>query len=165
MGQMEQQLFRSIHPFEVVGPKVNLQQDHGSVRITGIPPVLSEEELLARRWEAHLLIQDERSRSSAPAGQPLDPAATLNYCTDSDIAAMKEKFPFLQGFSDTFLRANKPESLLKMEATSLKMKEMERSKDAEEKLAANRAASAHPGSPSRRGRKTGGAHFTREDSY
>jgi hypothetical protein len=53
---------------------------------------------------------------------------------------MKEKFPFLQGFSDSFLRANKPESLLKMEATSLKMKEMERSKDAEEKLAANRAA-------------------------
>jgi hypothetical protein len=35
---------------------------------------------------------------------------------------------------------NEPESLLKMEATSLKMKEMERTKDAEEKLAANRAA-------------------------
>jgi hypothetical protein len=126
--------------FEVVGTKINLRQDHGGIYIAGIPPVLSEEELLARRWEAHLLIQDKRSRSTAPAAQPLNSAATFNYSTDSDIAVMKEKFPFLQGFSNTFLRANKPESLLKMEATSLKMKELERSKDAEEKLAANRAA-------------------------
>jgi hypothetical protein len=66
-----------------------------------------------------------------PDCQALDPAATNSYCTDSDIVAMKEKFLFLQGFSDVFLCENKPESLLKMEATSLKMKEMEQTKDAE----------------------------------
>ena len=59
---------------------------------------------------------------------------------NKDIELLKEKFPFLRDFSDEFLRANKPESLMKMEATNMKMKELDRQKDAEDRLASNRSA-------------------------
>jgi hypothetical protein len=59
---------------------------------------------------------------------------------DSDLVALRMKMPFLKDFSDAFIRSTKPECLLKMEATSMKMKELEFKKDAEEKLANNRAA-------------------------
>jgi hypothetical protein len=60
--------------------------------------------------------------------------------TDSDLAAMRSKFPFLRDFSDSFIRATKPDCILKMESTTLKIKESECSRDADDKLAANRAA-------------------------
>ncbi len=55
---------------------------------------------------------------------------------------MRVKFPFLRDFSDGFLRASKPETLIKMEATHLKIRELERQKDAVDRLAANRMALA-----------------------
>jgi hypothetical protein len=64
------------------------------------------------------------------------------FMSDQDLAAMRAKFPFLDSFSDTFIRTTPPESLLKMEATTIKMRESERSRDADDKLAANRAALA-----------------------
>jgi hypothetical protein len=60
--------------------------------------------------------------------------------SDQDLAAMRAKFPFLDAFTDNFIRTTPPESLLKMEATTIKMRESERSRDADDKLAANRAA-------------------------
>jgi hypothetical protein len=62
--------------------------------------------------------------------------------SDQDLAAMRAKFPFLEAFTDTFIRTTPPESLLKMEATTIKMRDSERGRDAEDKLAANRAALA-----------------------
>jgi hypothetical protein len=53
---------------------------------------------------------------------------------------MRAKFPFLDAFSDNFVRSTPPDSLLKMEATTIKMRDSERSRDADDKLAANRAA-------------------------
>ncbi len=70
-----------------------------------------------------------------------DPALVRSlYMSDQDLAAMRAKFPFLEAFSDNFIRSTLPESLLKMEATSIKIRESERSRDADNKLAANRAA-------------------------
>jgi hypothetical protein len=40
--------------------------------------------------------------------------------SDQDLAAMRAKFPFLEAFTDTFIRTTPPESLLKMEATTIK---------------------------------------------
>jgi hypothetical protein len=53
---------------------------------------------------------------------------------------MRAKFPFLDAFSDTFVRTTPPDSLLKMEVTTIKMRDSERSRDADDKLAANIAA-------------------------
>jgi hypothetical protein len=59
--------------------------------------------------------------------------------TDSDIAALKAKFPFLREFSDGFIKANKPDCLMRMETTNMKLKEAERAKDADDRLAHNRS--------------------------
>jgi hypothetical protein len=69
-----------------------------------------------------------------------DPATPQSYVvSNSDLAALRAKFPFLKDFSDDFIRANKPESLIKLETANVKLKEAERSKDADDRLAHNRA--------------------------
>jgi hypothetical protein len=105
-----------------------------------MPDALSAEEIESTQSEARLLINDERSRSGIRVTPAPDPAVPHSGITDSDLKTMREKFPFLREFSDSFLRANKPECLIKMEATHLKMREIERQKDAEDRLAANRSA-------------------------
>ncbi len=53
---------------------------------------------------------------------------------------MRAKFPFLSDFSDNFIRSTKPDCLIKMESTTLKLKESEKNRDAEDRLATNRSA-------------------------
>jgi hypothetical protein len=79
---------------------------------------------------------DESSRViTAP-----DPATAQHYVvSNSDLATLRAKFPFLKDFSDEFIRANKPESLIKLETANVKLKEAERAKDADDRLAHNRA--------------------------
>jgi hypothetical protein len=60
--------------------------------------------------------------------------------TNSDLAAMRAKFPFLAEFSDGFIRSTKPDCLLKMETATLKIRETERKREADDKLAVNRAS-------------------------
>jgi hypothetical protein len=85
--------------------------------------------VIATRSEALNFIQDERSRSGA-APEPTrviipDPGNSATVLADSDLAALRMKMPFLRDFTDAFIRSTKPECLLKMEATSMKMKELE----------------------------------------
>jgi hypothetical protein len=54
-----------------------------------------------------------------------------------DLASLKRKFTWLADFSDSFIRGQSTEALLKMETTSMKMKMMERKQDLDEKLASN----------------------------
>lgn len=58
--------------------------------------------------------------------------------TDDDIKALKLKFHFLQDYSNSFIRQARPENLVKLESTNMKMKEAERSRDADDRLAYNR---------------------------
>jgi hypothetical protein len=58
--------------------------------------------------------------------------------SNSDLATLRAKFPFLRDFSNEFIRANKPESLIKLETANVKLKEAERAKDADDRLAHNR---------------------------
>jgi hypothetical protein len=70
-------------------------------------------------------MQDESIRAG-PTTVP-DPALSAPaVITDSDIAALKAKFPFLREFSDRFIKANKPDCLMRMETTNMKLKEAER---------------------------------------
>jgi hypothetical protein len=55
------------------------------------------------------------------------------------LAAMREHVPF-KDFSNGFIWANKPDCLLQMEATTLKMREVERLNDTEDRLANNCAS-------------------------
>ncbi len=102
----------------------------------GIPYALTSDELTASINEARDIISDEASRS-APAR---DPASAPSYSVSSnDLAVLRAKFPFLRDFSDDFIRANRPESLIKLKTANVKLKEAERAKDADDRLAHNRA--------------------------
>ena len=57
---------------------------------------------------------------------------------DLDLEGIRSKFPFLREFSDSFVRSQPLETLLKMETTSIKVQEFENGKAASSKLAANR---------------------------
>ena len=86
-------------------------------------------------------IQDTRSRGRNSQPNPLYQPGI----TDADIRALKLKFNFLADYSDSFIRHATPECLVKLEATNLKMKEAERGRDVDDRLAQNRiAASSHP---------------------
>jgi hypothetical protein len=100
---------------------------------------LSPTELQEAQHMASDLILEEASHQRSHATR--DPALVRSlYMSDQDLAAMRAKFPFLEAFTDNFIRSTLPESLLKMEATSIKIRESERSRDADDKLASNRAA-------------------------
>ena len=90
--------------------------------------------------EAISLIQDESSRTIQPvrSEDPANSTATSFTLSANDLNIMRQQFPFLKDFSDEFLRSNRPECLIKMGATSLKMREIEKSRDAEDRLASNR---------------------------
>jgi hypothetical protein len=102
---------------------------------------LSPSELLDAQLRASDLITDETSHQRAVACR--DPGMTRPlYMSDQDLATMRAKFPFLEAFTDMFIRTTPPESLLKMEATTIKMRDSEQGRDADNKLAANRSALA-----------------------
>jgi hypothetical protein len=98
-----------------------------------IPSELQDEQLRATNLMAE--------ESAHQRNQCSDPGSKrVLHMSDQDMLAMRAKFPFLRKFSDNFIRSTPPESLLKMEATTIKMRESERCRDADDKLAANRAA-------------------------
>ncbi len=107
----------------------------------GLPDPLTEGELAANLTPAREDILDTRNR-----GQNVQPNPMFQPgITDADIRALKLKFNFLSDYTDSFIRHATPECLVKLEATNLKMKEAERVRDVDERLAQNRAAaSTHP---------------------
>ena len=103
---------------------------------TGLPSALGSEELLEAVDISENLIAEElghRRKCTDPG------ASTVQAITDADLSALRLKFPFLREFSDSFIRSTKPDCILRMESTTLKIKESERARDADDKLAANRA--------------------------
>ena len=103
-----------------------------------MPVELEEGELRTAAAEAEVLIveEEDRTRTEGP-----DPVGKLsNGLTDEDVATLKENFPILAGFSDEFIKTTPRGDLVKMQATVCKMKEHERSKDADDRLAVNKSA-------------------------
>ncbi len=99
---------------------------------------MEPDELFSTARQSEALLREELAHQGQ--GCPDPSPSNGSAITDSDLAAMRYKFPFLRDFSDSFIRATKPDCILKMEFTTLKIKESERSRDADDKLAANRAA-------------------------
>ena len=71
---------------------------------------------------------------------PPDPYLPPNRISQQDLAVFKERFPMLQEFSDSFLQSRTMDELLRIESTSLRIKDVERSKETEERLASNKSA-------------------------
>jgi hypothetical protein len=102
----------------------------------GMPTNLSQDELVTTLIDAQDSIRDEASRANGTR-DPAEPG--ISAISDSDLAALRAKFPFLKDFSDGFIKANKPDLLMKLETANMKLKEAERTKDADDKLAHNRS--------------------------
>jgi hypothetical protein len=78
---------------------------------------------------------DESSHSNTTR----DLATTSYVLSNNDLVVLRAKFPFLKDFRDDFIRADTPDCLIKLETANLKLKEAERTKDADDKLAHNRS--------------------------
>ncbi len=88
--------------------------------------------------EARQLHEDEQLRSGTRAGQrPIQQSSTD--MRGEDLAHLKTRFPFLAGFSDHFLKNQPLDRLVKLESAQRKIKELERSKDAEDRLSSNKS--------------------------
>ena len=102
---------------------------------------LDPEALQSTAAQARADLEDESNRtraayfSSCPDPDRGRQSSTMG---DTDIAEMKKRFPFLNDFSETFIKSHPLEALLKLETTSIKIQEYERGKAASSKLAANR---------------------------
>ena len=80
------------------------------------------------------------SASCSRVRTPLVPSQPCSARTDEDIKHLRGHHPFLADFSDAFICNTPVGDLMKIETTSLKIREVERAKDACNKLAANKAA-------------------------
>lgn len=60
--------------------------------------------------------------------------------TDNDIVALRKRHPFLADFSDRFIRSQTVGDLMKIQTATIKIQEFEKGKDAEDRLASNKAA-------------------------
>jgi hypothetical protein len=81
---------------------------------------------LRRRWRQLLLIWRMK-----------------RHLSDADIRVLREKHVFLRDFSDSFIRNTTIGDLMKIESTAMKSRELERTKDADDKLAMNKLALAN----------------------
>jgi hypothetical protein len=89
------------------------------------------------------MLQDESARTKGKGKSNVkDPSGKNTEMEDSDIECLKRRYPFLAEFSDTFIRTTGPAELMKMESTSIKMVDRERTRDCEEKMANNKMALA-----------------------
>lgn len=88
---------------------------------------------------AEILIEEESSRTKTGSGCP-DPGLRSRGMSEEDIKSLRRKHKFLEEFSDNFIRHNSIGDLMKIESTAIKIKEMEKNKDADDRLAANKSA-------------------------
>ena len=82
------------------------------------------------------LMEEEEVRAKPGPRQAQRPGTM----SDDDIKLLKAKHSFLNDFSDNFIRLTPIGDLMKIESTVMKAREMERSREADDKLAANKAA-------------------------
>jgi len=59
--------------------------------------------------------------------------------SQEDLRVMRDKFPMLNDFSESFLQSRTLDELLRIESTSLRIRDAERAREAEERLAQNKS--------------------------
>ncbi len=101
---------------------------------------LDEEDLASIAGEALDYLQDEQARSGGNSRGSLITALGASVMSDGDLESLRKRLPFLADFSDDFIRTRPMDSILKIETTSLKIKQMEQARDHEDRLAMNKLA-------------------------
>jgi len=101
--------------------------------------MMGVEDLLRQAEAARNMAGVQPMESSLGAAKHADPSSS-QAISPEDLAVMKERFPNLCQFSDQFLQTKNIDQLLRLESTSMRIKESERSRETEDRLANNKAA-------------------------
>ena len=104
-----------------------------------MPSAMSEEEVEDVTKEAEDMLEEEAARQQ-PSSNMSGPAEGSSSLTENEIASLKEIFPILAEFSDNFIKSTPRGDLIKIQSTAFKMKEAEKTKDADDRLAMSKAA-------------------------
>ncbi len=87
--------------------------------------------------------EDNRTRTAQVRTLGQDPGVRRQTSTNGqDLQVLKDKFPFLTEFSDSFLANTPLADLLKMGTTEMKLSVMDKGKDADDRLSSNKMALA-----------------------
>jgi len=104
-----------------------------------MPEAMEEDDLESTTQEAMALLKDEQARAGGN-GIYLGSITSNPTLSNEDLESLRKRLPFLADFSDEFIRSRPMESILKIETTSLKIRQMEQSRDHEDRLASNKIA-------------------------
>jgi len=104
-----------------------------------MPEAMEEDDLESTTHEAMALLKDEQARAGGN-GIYLGSITSNPTLSNEDLESLRKRLPFLADFSDEFIRSRPMESILKIETTSLKIRQMEQSRDHEDRLASNKNA-------------------------
>lgn len=103
-----------------------------------MPQSLDQQQLLDSLAEATILIADENDRGGGVSDQGHLDKVKAGTVTALDLEGLKKRHSFLAEYSDSTLTSLPLETVLKLESTSIKLRNLEKSRATEEKLAANR---------------------------
>ena len=95
---------------------------------------MTSSELNTTTAAAYMHIQEEQSRQQ----HIQDPGSRRAGLDSSNLDSLKKRHAFLNEYSDEVLATTPLETLLKLETTSIKLHNMEKGNNVDEKLAANR---------------------------
>jgi hypothetical protein len=111
--------------------------------LTGLPEEMDEDEIAEVVVASESLAESEvvggRRQVSVNIPPQSDPARKISL---EDLVVLKGRFPHLADFSDSFLMSRTTDELLRIESTSMKLRDAERSRDVEDRLHANKTALA-----------------------
>jgi hypothetical protein len=80
-----------------------------------------------------------RPRIDQTQGLPDPGTSGQQRISQEDLRVMRDKFPMLNDFSESFLQSRTLDELLRIESTSLRIRDAERAREAEERLAQNKS--------------------------
>jgi hypothetical protein len=103
---------------------------------------MTEQDFEEEIQQAATLLEDENMHSQTVGAISRPPHHQTAVLSDADIRVLREKHVFLCDFSDKFIKNTSIGDLMKIESTALKAREVERMKDADDKLAVNKVALA-----------------------
>ena len=104
--------------------------------------LLDEDVLVVEVAHAESLLAEESDRSRPVSAGHNPGSKRSNLMSEADIASLRRRHGFLEEFSDDFIRSTPVGDLMKIETTAMKIKEMEKAKNASDRLASNKTALA-----------------------
>jgi hypothetical protein len=108
---------------------------------TGGAYTMDDSELEESLRLARGLLEEEATHSRGPAGSSETRQISRSLApSEDDIAVLKRKHPFLTEFLDNFIKNTPIGDLMKIQSTAMKAGELEKAKDADDRLAVNKAA-------------------------